>query len=345
MSLSQRRIRSAFTLIELLVVIAIIGILIGLLLPAVQKVREAAARTQCINNLKQMGLAVHNYASTFNSALPALTSDQATTKYGNYNGGLFLTILPYVEQQALYTTALTLPAATWAATVTSTGNTVQNTPLKLYQCPSDATIQNGSSANQQGTWAATSYSANFLLFGSANVGTNAYGASFNIGNIPDGTSNTIMFTEQYAACNNNNVTVTGTGAAAGTGGNLWAYPGIGTYTTAGYPGGIPTAVTGAEVAGADGLLWTPTIANNISFPTSAIGVAAPYTYLTYYDAPPQAAVTQNTCDKSRAQSFHAGGIVTGLGDGSVRLVTSNLSQLTWSYALQPSDGQPLGSDW
>src|SRR5262249_47433730 len=120
--------REGFTLIELLVVIAIVGVLIGLLLPAVQKVRETAARTQCSNNLKQIGLAVQNYASTFDGALPALTSDLARPKYGAYNGGLHFTLLPYLEQQVLFQAALTLPVtstapqipgaqATWAAPI------------------------------------------------------------------------------------------------------------------------------------------------------------------------------------------------------------------------------------
>src|SRR6202048_1399206 len=88
--------RDAFTLIELLVVIAIIAILIGLLLPAVQKVREAAARTQCANNIKQLNLAVHNYASANDSNLPPITATRPVT--GSFNFVLF----PYLEQDNLY---------------------------------------------------------------------------------------------------------------------------------------------------------------------------------------------------------------------------------------------------
>ena len=101
------RVRSGFTLIELLVVIAIIAILIGLLLPAVQKVRAAANRSKCQNNLKQIGVAVHNYASANGDSLPPLTASfnavgVSKSAYTSLNAGIHALLMPYLEQQALY---------------------------------------------------------------------------------------------------------------------------------------------------------------------------------------------------------------------------------------------------
>jgi prepilin-type N-terminal cleavage/methylation domain-containing protein len=208
----QKR-RCGFTLIELLVVIAIIAILIGLLLPAVQKVREAAARTQCTNNLKQLGVAVHDYASTYNSQLPALTSSTGAPRYGNYQGGILVTLLPFLEQQNLYNDAAASPGDTWDAG-NGLGGTVRQTPVKTYVCPSDFTVSSGWAQNQVGSWMASSYGANYMVFGQMRAGGNADAPRFNVGNIPDGTSNTVAFAEEYATTND------------GSYGTLWAYPGI-----------------------------------------------------------------------------------------------------------------------
>ena len=129
--MKKHKLRSAFTLVELLVVIAIIGILVGLLLPAVQAAREAARRTQCTNNLKQIGLSFHNYHDTYpSSKLPPGSYDQATSNSG-WAWGTFL--LPFMEQEALYDDlqpgikdALDTGQAALLATV-----------LTTFKCPSD----------------------------------------------------------------------------------------------------------------------------------------------------------------------------------------------------------------
>ena len=158
--------RDGFTLIELLVVIAIIAVLIGLLLPAVQKVREAASRTQCTNNLKQITIASHTYHDTI------LTFPGATYLYqGSFATGppsqgytVFVSLLPYLEQQNLFQSwILTTPIYNGQQTA-SVPNPPGATVLKVLTCPSDLIPQNPAPAvkHPPGTylWGITSYGGN-----------------------------------------------------------------------------------------------------------------------------------------------------------------------------------------
>jgi len=170
--------RKAFTLIELLVVIAIIAVLIGLLLPAVQKVREAAARMQSTNNLKQMCLAIHGIAARNDGACPP--SVGAFPTGATVQGSLFCWMLSDIEQDNVYTQYKT-----------NFGAVPTTLSIKTFNAPLDPT--NAGSNN----W--TSYASNAAVFGtSAGSATVRYPSNFNT----KGTSNTILFMERYASTGN-----------------------------------------------------------------------------------------------------------------------------------------------
>jgi prepilin-type N-terminal cleavage/methylation domain-containing protein/prepilin-type processing-associated H-X9-DG protein len=172
--------RRAFSLIELLVVIAVIAVLIGLLLPAVQKAREAAARTQCHNNLKQIGLAIHNYHDAV-GRLPSGHIELEGPGDFHYYNGLFILILPYLEQAALYKTYKDYPVRNQ-----DPQNAVFNqTFLNVYTCPTDTrahqilapeTVAPGGSANTTIMYATGSYR---FMSGIGNDSTDTFVGFFN----------------------------------------------------------------------------------------------------------------------------------------------------------------------
>jgi hypothetical protein len=385
----SRRPRPAFRLGELIAVVFFLIVGLGLLWPALERQRNPSVSPWCINNLKQIGLAVHNYASAYQTRLPPLTSDVAAPRYGTFNGGILVTLLPFLEQEVLFSEgALRLPECTWYGPVPPSSVMPFSTPgvasaglplsahtLKVYVCPIDDTIWQGLSLNQSNPrysvpapapadWAASSYSANYQVFGSQNdLGSTEYGNAcwpkYNIGNVPDGTANTVFFGEQFAAC--------GTSA-----GNLWAYPGIGNYSGTQYNSSAgartPTGAGNSIVNLPDSTnsyLWAPVFANSHrtngfsggglkgsifefnnqkKVPTPVLG--PPYAIAQYWDAPPQAGITQAQCDKSRLQSFHtARAVVVCMGDGSCRILSGQVSQGTWHAVIVPDDGIAPGTDW
>jgi prepilin-type N-terminal cleavage/methylation domain-containing protein len=316
---------SGFTLIELLVVIAIIGVLIALLLPAVQKVREAALRTKCFNNVKQLGLAAHGCQDTY-QVLPPLCVNAITQPHPNYSqspilrpgpfqGAIGYTVfdwfLPYLEQGNLYQIAnYNVNTVVRPNTVNST---VYGTPIVTYRCPAEpqpaGPYGDGLGSTTHGgedVWAIGNYSANYNVFGDPPRGSTE-GAACIPTSFPDGLSNTILFAERYGTCG-----TSGDPNDATTYGHLWSDSNV---------------------------TWRPTFCvNNVSQAPTAPG----YTVCLMFEVQPN---WITGCHSERAQSPHPGGITVGLGDGSVRFLSAAISEQTWAEACDPQDGGVLGSDW
>lgn len=195
--LTARRKPKAFTLIELLVVIAIIGILVGLLLPAVQSAREAARRMSCSNNLKQLGLALHNYHDVHQSFPPE--SIWAYGSRGNWQPRNFSWIaltLPYVEQGALHD-QIDFHLPLWDQQLI-TGEPIRSLPLPVVLCPSDATLGNDASAYHGMSWTNYAGSEGYDWWNRRSDplgGVFTFQSAINLAAIKDGASNTIAVGE------------------------------------------------------------------------------------------------------------------------------------------------------
>ncbi len=195
---SRTGMRSGFTLIELLVVIAIIAVLIALLLPAVQAAREAARRAQCVNNLKQLGLAMHNYHSTYDVIpLGSVISRNSLTAYGGEPWSPHALLLGQMEQTTVYNAINFNWASYGSALVNAIQLTVYQTPIKAFLCPSDTMIRNVSAnANYHGS-AGTTITPNSQLTTGLFQHDSASHNAIPVGmrNITDGSSSTIAMGE------------------------------------------------------------------------------------------------------------------------------------------------------
>ena len=199
-------LRRGFTLVELLVVIAIIGVLIALLLPAVQQAREAARRMECTNKIKQLLIASHNVHDTYRVFPPAGGKSGAHNArverkgpFNNLAGSFFFHLLPYIEENALYDKAIDA-GGNMDSTVNS--RRVNNYIIEAYRCPSERSPAGASGygypTGPDGTHAVCNYGVNFMAFCDQS-NNNQEGAS-NIASITDGLSNTVFFGERYGQC-------------------------------------------------------------------------------------------------------------------------------------------------
>jgi len=350
-----------FTLIELLVVIAIIAVLIALLLPAVQAAREAARRAQCVNNLKQMGLGVHNYLSTNNVFPPIMgnwnLAGPATPLVGSgtWPLGWAVAILPNLEQTTLYN------AVNFSnGTQDPPNTTVSYTKVAAYVCPSESLAP--------GPWVASSfinYSANFggpasiasnsglIVPMSGNSTSNCQCGGGNIGSfgtqgVTDGTSNTAMVSEKLIGLGGTGVLRASVNArrvnfSVSPAGGFSPDNANGVAMAAAYVAACKSVPGTATSTGSNmwnGAAWTGSHAGTLRFNAydhvntpngitcSTSGGEDPGTYLT--------AIT--------AGSFHSGGVNVCMGDGSVRFVKDSISPVTWWAIGSRNMGEVVSSD-
>jgi len=281
----------------------------------VQKVREAAARTQCSNNLKQMGLAVHNFHDTYKRYPPLLGykglqgCSESTPPWGNVH----FYILPFIEQNNFYNNTYTgadgnTPCSGYRPWI----NRWQ--PIKTYICPSDPTIpSDGIGSNVYVVWSdnpsLTSYAANAQVFGTVNFNgqlITTEGSAKMPANFQDGTSNTIMFAERYGVCG---YYQNSTSYPPGSGGSVWNW-------------------------------WGYYGSGDSAQPAFALFSIGPGSLFQVQPKP-----YQTNCDVFRASTGHTGGMQVALCDASVRTLAQGLSPTTWWAACTPNNGDLLGPDW
>jgi prepilin-type N-terminal cleavage/methylation domain-containing protein len=355
--MSARWRRWAFTLIELLVVIAIIATLMALLLPAIQKVKEAANRIKCSNNLKQVVLACHSADAQYGKLPPGMDGypiaypDYTAPKIGFGNAQWHL--LPFLEENGMWQNSMNgIPQAQqqhnlgyyWGTPTPQSsawnGGTAGHhwgwngskyayiaPTVKVYFCPSDpGSTADGWSRDQFGAWGA-SYGFNYQAFGSPNLNGNAaawwpnWNGQRNLGMISagDGTSKTIAWTEKYGACH-----------------GYYANP-----TNPSSPGPTPGSAGGAlcQWWAHSGVQWSPSVAANWAALSGNDVWTGPWVCALFQVQPIWNGTdpTKEFCIQGLAQTGHPGAILCGFFDGTVKPVNQSVKPATW-WALMTPDG-------
>jgi prepilin-type N-terminal cleavage/methylation domain-containing protein len=353
--MSGRRVRrGGFTLIELLVVIAIIAILIGLLVPAVQKVRQAAARTQSANNLKQIGLAVHSYHDTA-KILPAgfgwrpKPSGSSTYSAGGAYGSMFFHILPYVEQSNLYNSSKTTQSYIYGNSTPYSYNYSYSYPDPTYgysysysysySYPSYTYLSTSISLYSGGSISTSSAPPPVYVapgdpsqYGSSNVTSYLYNGELldkdlNLTAITDGTSNTMLVAEGFSQCYG--YSYTSTSSTGGGRYNYWTYPYLYIYN---YSYNYTYTGSYYKSIGYTTQSYTYSYTYGCRF-----GITAGQTF--------QDNANTSNCNGALPQAISPGAIQVAMADGSVRGVTNAVTPTSWAAALTPNNNDVVGSDF
>lgn len=337
--------RRGFTLIELLVVIAIIAVLISLLLPAVQSAREAARRAQCVNNLKQIGLAMHNYHSSNGSFPMAVTraySDVGVqTDWGTF-GALGL-MLPYLEQGPLYT-SINFSWNLWQGRGNIVNLTAWQSRVSAFECPSDGLVGQQNTNNYFGSVGTTvGFRSN-----AESTGIFSFSRTHGIESITDGTSNTIAYAEALVS--------TTAGAATQQRWRDGAAPAgaspSAAYTIRNGPDNLAAMQRDWQACngffrtdinrGQRGYRWGLSNLGESLFQTLIPPNSTDYPWNSCRLDCPGCGVLHS--GYYNATSNHPGGVNVALADGSVRFIKSSISMPIWWALGTKAGGEVLSSD-
>ena len=315
----------AFTLVELLVVIAIIGVLVALLLPAVQAARESARRTQCTNNLRQIGIALQNIHDV-KGAMPPLVTVGETYSYASLTTGpyanavgytTFNWLLPFLEEGNLF------EMAEQNVNTYIDGLRVKAHVISTYQCPSETSSPGGEFNSLNGRvvvdgnpepWTIGNYSANYLFFGDPEVElaspfalsrARRVEATNTFAQITDGLSNSIAFAERYGTCSE-------TGESIHATGNIWAD---------------------------SNHAFRPVFCTNVRNQSPSHPGGQPEPCLMFQTQPDWL----SSCQSDRAQTPHQV-MNAGYGDGSVHSVADGIDELVWARLCHANDGFAVSLD-